>query len=119
MSPGKMSTSLATAVDSSTIASISSTTDTDDGIQIKDEAKSDAIENSNVRKSIHGTEAFVVGLSSGASGERNESAYRAKTNEERIKLEVSKIGISLVTFLFKYFFSSFGFSRMKNNFWVR
>lgn len=119
MSPGKMSTSLAKAVDSSTIASISSTTDTDDGIQIRDEAKSDAIENSNVQKSIHGTEAFIVGLSNGASGERNESVFRAETNEERIKLEVSKMGISFVTFFVNYIFSSIGFSRMKNNFWVR
>lgn len=100
MSPGKMSTSVATAVDSSTIASISSTTDTDDGAQIKDEGKSDSNENSFVRKSINGTEAFVVGLSNGASVEKNENACRAKTNEERIKQEVCEIRGFVATILY-------------------
>lgn len=97
MSPGKMSTSLAAAVDSSSIASISSTSDTDDGNQIKDEPiKSELTENVNVRKTTNGTEtiAIAIGIGIGAVGDKCENVFRTKTNEERIKQEVSDIELS-------------------------
>lgn len=89
MSPGKMNTSLAATVDPSSIASISSTTDTDDGNQIKDETKSDSTENVNIRKSMNGTDVIVAAIGNGVSADRNENAFRSKANEERIKQEVS------------------------------
>lgn len=98
MSPGKMNTSLAATVDSS-ISSISSTTDSDDGHQIKDEIKPVSIENANIRKSINGAEAIAVGIGNGASGassDKNENAFRAKTNEERIKQEVSEYSSNML-----------------------
>lgn len=93
-----MNTSLAATVDSS-ISSISSTTDSDDGHQIKDEIKPVSIENANIRKSINGAEAIAVGIGNGASGassDKNENAFRAKTNEERIKQEVSEYSSNML-----------------------
>lgn len=108
-----MNTSLAATVDSSTIASISSTTDTDDGNQIKDETKSDSTENVNVRKSMNGTDAIVVGVGNGVSADKNENAFRSKANEERIKQEVSGHSIASI---FHLEFNCFCFSiRFQSN----
>lgn len=83
MSPGKMSTSLASTADSSTFAAISSATDADDGNLTKDETNFEMSE--NIRKSINGTDTILVGI---GNGEKNENALRGKSNEERIKQEV-------------------------------
>lgn len=107
MSPGKMNTSLAATVDSS-IASISLTTNSDDGHQIKDEIKPVSTENANVRKSINGTEAIAVGIGNGSSGvssDKNENAFKTKSNEERIKQEVSKCSSNLLSILNYFLFN--------------